>query len=123
MDFISIASWGAVGCSTRYILNIVLPKTGGLIPHDTLVANLVGSFLLGLAFTYFDSKSLLHTSMAKGVLIGFCGGLTTFSTFSSQLLSLIQTNNFKQLALYLTLSVILSVLLVFLGKKSYFLLS
>jgi CrcB protein len=60
------------------------------IPPGTLVANLVGGYLVGLAIAFFATYSAVAPEWRLLVITGFCGGLTTFSTFSAEIVTLLQ---------------------------------
>ncbi len=79
---IMVAFGGAVGALTRWAL-IEIADGPNAWPAETFVANLVGCALLGYVVTRFRPK--LHTSLVIGVTTGFCGALTTFSTFALEL--------------------------------------
>ena len=111
-----IAAGSAIGGVSRYLLGGFLQRqTGGTFPIGTLVINLSGSFLLGLILRYAVETPTL-TPEARGFLtVGFCGGYTTFSTFSYETVALMEDGQWPRAALYVALSVGLSVLAVFLG--------
>ena len=67
-------------------LNTLLPG----MPPGTLVANIVGGYIIGLAVAYFAQTPALSPEWRLFVITGFCGGLTTFSTFSAEVVSLLQ---------------------------------
>lgn len=60
------------------------------IPPGTLVSNLVGGYVVGIAIAFFATFSALAPEWRLLVITGFCGGLTTFSTFSAELVTLLQ---------------------------------
>jgi CrcB protein len=60
------------------------------VPPGTLAANLIGGYIIGMAVAFFASFSGLAPEWRLFVITGFCGGLTTFSTFSSELVTLLQ---------------------------------
>ena len=80
----------------------------------TFVVNMIGCFLIGVLTSYFIKVD----NYLKFLLItGFCGGFTTFSTFSAENYSLWQEGNYEVLILYIALSVIVGVGAVFLGLQ------
>jgi CrcB protein len=60
------------------------------VPPGTLVANLFGAYVIGLAIAFFATVSALAPEWRLFVITGFCGGLTTFSTFSAEIVTLLQ---------------------------------
>jgi CrcB protein len=84
----------------------------------TFLVNIVGSFLIGLIFGLaIRENSVINDQWRIVVATGFCGGFTTFSAFSYEMLQLIQRNHYSQFLLYTLLSLIIGVLLVFAGLK------
>ncbi len=78
-----IGSMAAVG--VRHELNSVFPA----LPFGTLAANLVGCYLIGIAAEYFFHNTTLSPEVWLFVITGFLGGLTTFSTFSAETVTLL----------------------------------
>ncbi len=108
-----IVSFGAgLGGAFRYWLsNLVYKYTFFTFPIGTLTVNFLGSFFLGFVIFYLDEKELISANVKLFLTIGFCGGFTTFSTFSLETLNLFRD---AQYILGLT-NIILSVLLCLLG--------
>ncbi|WHY98981.1 fluoride efflux transporter FluC [Peribacillus simplex] len=79
---------GAVGAILRYC--VILTAGHSFFPFGTLLINIVGSFLLGMINGYFASKKKSLVFLALGS--GFCGGFTTMSTFSQEVVNLLQTS-------------------------------
>ncbi|MCM3672794.1 CrcB family protein [Peribacillus simplex] len=80
---------GAAGAILRYC--VILTAAGhSFFPFGTLLINIVGSFLLGMINGYFASKKKSLVFLALGS--GFCGGFTTMSTFSQEVVNLLQTS-------------------------------
>lgn len=80
----TLGAWLRWGLSTW--LNPRLPQ----FPLGTLAANLIGGYLVGLAIAFFATYSALAPEWRLLVITGFCGGLTTFSTFSAEIVTLLQ---------------------------------
>ena len=111
-----IAAGSAIGGVSRYLLGGFLQRqTGGTFPIGTLVINVSGSFLLGLILRYAVETTTLTPEARAFLTIGFCGGYTTFSTFSYETVALMEDGQWPRAALYVALSVSLSVLAAFLG--------
>ena len=86
----AIALGAALGAVLRWQLGIRLNSLFPTVPPGTLAANLVGAYLIGLAIAFFSSFSALSPEWRLLIITGFCGGLTTFSTFSAELALLLQ---------------------------------
>lgn len=88
-SILAIAVGAAFGALLRWQLGIRLNALFPTIPPGTLVANLIGAYVIGLAIAFFASFSALSPEWRLLVITGFCGGLTTFSTFSAELVTLL----------------------------------
>jgi len=86
----AICLGGSVGSVLRWWLGTKLNGYFPTIPPGTLAANLIGGYLVGLAIAFFASFSALAPEWRLFVITGFCGGLTTFSTFSAETVTLLQ---------------------------------
>ena len=80
---------GAIGSALRWIVGLWLNPMFPTLPLGTLAANLVGGFIIGGAIGVFDQFQSLPPEMRLFVITGFCGGLTTFSTFSAETVTLL----------------------------------
>ena len=89
-SILAIAVGAAFGALLRWQLGIRLNAVFPTIPPGTLVANLIGAYVIGLAIAFFASFSAISPEWRLLVITGFCGGLTTFSTFSAELTALLQ---------------------------------
>ncbi|MCB1968438.1 fluoride efflux transporter CrcB [Accumulibacter sp.] len=87
---LAISIGAALGAVLRWQLGIRLNSLFPTVPPGTLAANLVGAYLIGLAIAFFSSFSALSPEWRLLIITGFCGGLTTFSTFSAELALLLQ---------------------------------
>lgn len=80
----------SVGALLRWWLGSQLNGLLPSVPPGTLVANLLGSYVVGLAIAFFATHPAIPPEWRLLVITGFCGGLTTFSTFSAELVTLLQ---------------------------------
>ncbi|MCC7151475.1 MAG: fluoride efflux transporter CrcB [Rubrivivax sp.] len=81
---------GALGALLRYGLGSLLNALSPTLPPGTLVANLLGGYLVGVAVVFFTQHGQLPPEWRLLVITGFLGGLTTFSTFSAEVMHLLQ---------------------------------
>jgi CrcB protein len=87
---LAICVGASLGALLRWWLGLVLNGLFPSIPPGTLAANLVGGYLVGLAIAFFATYTAIAPEWRLLVITGFCGGLTTFSTFSAELVGLLQ---------------------------------
>ncbi len=112
-EFLIVGAGGAAGSMVRYLLSghLLSGYTLGGFPTGTFVVNVVGSFLIGLFTGWIgDSPWLLRL-----LTVGFCGGFTTFSTFSADTLRLMRHGDWTPALLYIALSILLCVVCVAAG--------
>jgi len=112
--YLLVALGGALGTAGRYWLSGVIAQLiGETFPWGTLLINVTGSFIIGFfaVLTGPDGRIFLGSSTRQFVMIGMCGGYTTFSSFSLQTLNLINDGE----AYYASLNIFLSVILCLLG--------
>lgn len=88
---VAVISLGAsLGALLRWRLGLALNSYLPAIPPGTLAANLIGGYVVGLAVAFFATFSALTPEWRLLVITGFCGGLTTFSTFSAEVTTVLQ---------------------------------
>ncbi len=93
--FLIVMLGAGFGGGFRYLVaNFVQKATNPFFPFGTLAVNFLGSFILGILIFAFDDKELLSANMKLLIGVGFCGGFTTFSTFSFETFSLIKNTQF-----------------------------
>jgi CrcB protein len=88
--FAAVAIGGALGCLLRWYLAMFLNRYFPAIPPGTLAANLIGCYIIGVAIAFFALAPSIAPEWRLFVTSGFCGGLTTFSTFSVEVVTLLQ---------------------------------
>lgn len=112
MDYLFVALGGALGATLRYAISQIPYKSA--FPILTLITNLIGAFLIGIITGIAVNKNL-----SKNVILflktGFCGGFTTFSTFSLEAFTLIKNQQIALAVIYMVLSLILCLIGVFGG--------
>jgi len=87
---LAISLGAALGALMRWQLGIRLNGFLPGMPPGTLAANMIGGFIIGLAIAYFAQSPTLPPEWRLFIVTGFCGGLTTFSTFSAEVVTLLQ---------------------------------
>ena len=109
----------AFGASLRWIIGVKLNPLFPEIPPGTLIANLSGSYIIGIAIAYIATNPGLPAEWRLLIITGFCGSLTTFSTFSSEIIPLLQQGRLTYAAGSIALHVAGSILMTFLGITSW----
>jgi CrcB protein len=111
-----IALGSAIGGVSRYLLGgLVQRMLDTTFPAGTLLVNVTGSFLLGAIIRYALETPSLTPEVRAFLTIGVCGGYTTFSTFSYETMALLKDGEWARAGVYITASVILSLIATFLG--------
>lgn len=88
-SLVAVGTGAAIGAWLRWWLGVVLNPVFPTLPFGTLAANLIGGYLIGVAVTFFGQHASLPPEARLFVITGFLGGLTTFSTFSAEVVSLL----------------------------------
>ncbi len=86
----AISVGASLGALLRWWLGLMLNPYFPAVPPGTLAANLLGGYIVGVALAFFATYGAVAPEWRLLVITGFCGGLTTFSTFSAELVSLLQ---------------------------------
>lgn len=105
---------GGLGSSLRYLLSFYLNKAN-TIPYGTFVANVSGSFLIGLILGLVLKNNLFSPNTTLLLAVGFCGGYTTFSSFAYENYLFLKNDEFGLFALYTIGSIALGIAAVFAG--------
>ena len=87
---VAICVGASLGALLRWWLGAQLNSLFPTIPPGTLAANLVGGYIVGIAIAFFATYTAIPPEWRLLVITGFCGGLTTFSTFSAEIVTLMQ---------------------------------
>src|SRR5919199_478552 len=111
-----VAVGGAVGSMSRFLLGAyVQQRVGAAFPVGTLLVNVTGSLLLGFLLRYALATEAISPEVRALLTTGFCGGYTTFSTFSYETAALIEDGDYTRAAAYVVASVLVSLVGAFLG--------
>jgi fluoride exporter len=111
-----VAIGSALGGAARFLLSAAIQqKTGSSFPTGTLIVNVTGSFILGVVIRYALASPSFTPELRAFLTAGFCGGYTTFSTFSFEAAGLLESGEYRRAATYMVLSVGLALLGTFGG--------
>ena len=117
LQILSVGLGGFIGAILRYAISgWTYRLLGERLPYGTLVVNIIGSFILGLFLVLANERFVVSDAMRGFLAIGMMGALTTFSTFSYETLSLLQSSLFLKAGLNIFLNVICTLLAVWAGS-------
>ena len=116
LKYFLVAIGAALGGTLRYWVGGVTQKLLPFgFPYGTLVVNVLGSFILGFLIYYFDARQMLSPGVRVMLAVGFCGGFTTFSSFSFETMNLFRDSEYFLGLLNVGLNIFLTLLAVFLA--------
>ena len=115
LSFVAIGSGAACGAWLRWALSTLINAVYPPMPLGTLVANLAGSFLMGMALVLLIERGAFPQELRYAITTGFLASFTTMSTFSAETMSLITRAEWVIAALHVILHVGGSVLMIFIG--------
>jgi fluoride exporter len=118
LSYMWVAIGGALGTTARFWLSgVVARSVGETFPWGTLTINVTGSFVIGFfgALTGPDGRLFVGSTARRFVMIGICGGYTTFSSFSLQTLNLMNDGEWFRAGANMGLSVLLCMIAVWVG--------
>lgn len=118
LSLLSIALGSVIGAWLRWGISLRFNNVFENIPFGTVIVNLTGAFIIGLAVSFF-SNSAISPNYKLFVVTGFCGALTTFSTFSVEIVALLQASKFEYAISTIAIHVIGSLIFTVLGILSY----
>lgn len=118
-QFLAVGMGAAIGAWLRWGLAVALNPVAARLPLGTLAANLLGGFLVGVAAAHFVAKPGLAAEWRLFVVTGLLGGLTTFSTFSAEVVMLLQNEDWAAAVWVATLHLLGSLALTAVGFATY----
>ena len=105
MDAVWIGIGGALGANARYLVGrLAVERFGGGFPYGTLVVNLTGCLLIGVAMAVLSERGITNQTWRLLLVVGILGGYTTFSSFAYESVTLLEQGRIARLATYLLLS-------------------
>ena len=110
-----VAVGSAVGGASRFALSSFIQQRAGTFPMGTLIINITGSLILGFVMRYALGSTSVSAEARALLTTGFCGGYTTFSTFSYETIALMEDGDYRRAAMYVVASVVVSLAATFLG--------
>jgi CrcB protein len=118
-NLLLIGAGGFLGSVARYLLSRLNLHLDWLsIPWGTLLVNVLGSLLIGFLIGISEKSQVLTLEMRMFLMVGLCGGFTTFSSFTGENLMLMRNGQFLPLFLYTGLSILLGFTAVYFGYIS-----
>ncbi len=112
-----VGAGGFLGSALRFLISRwTIIHFESSFPLGTLIVNILGSLLLGIILGLSEKSTLLHAEVTLLLTVGFCGGFTTFSTFSLEGLQLIEAKQWLNFLTYAGLSFSLGLFSVFAGR-------
>ncbi len=119
MSWFAVGMGAVIGAWLRWGLGMLMNHVHQHIPLGTLVANLAGGYVIGLAMAFFSTHNDISPEWRLFVVTGFLGGLTTFSTFSAETVQMLQRGEYVWACLQVVLHVAGAILLCMTGFASY----
>jgi len=111
-----IALFGLLGVLSRYFVFLRIEKLLNTpFPYGTFLINLIGSFLIGVVYILGIERALISEDIRIGIIVGFLGGFTTFSTYSLDVIRLIEKGEVLTAIVYASLSPIVGIGSAFFG--------
>lgn len=116
---LAVGGGAALGAWLRWWLSVLLNPIVAGLPLGTLTANLVGGYLIGVAFAAFSHFEALSPEIRLFIVTGFLGGLTTFSSFSAEAATLLGRQQYAWTAALIAAHVVGSIAMTFVGIASF----
>ena len=114
-DFILVGIGSGIGGICRYLMSVIIGHAHNGFPWGTFTANIAGCLFIGILWGVTNRYPNMSQAFTLMLMVGFCGGFTTFSTFSKEGLAMLQSNNYILFLIYTLGSVTLGLMAVGLG--------
>lgn len=115
---IAIAIGAVLGALARWRLGLWLNQSAAVLPWGTLAANWIGAYIVGVAVVFFQSQTQIDPVWRLAVITGFLGALTTFSTFSAEVIGMLQHGRFALAVGTSALHLLGSLVLTWIGMRT-----
>jgi CrcB protein len=119
LGFVAVGIGAALGAWLRWFFSVLWNALNPALPYGTLAANLAGGYLIGIAVGFFAANVQLSPEWRLFAVTGFLGGLTTFSTFSSEVVANLLAGDYRWAVLHLVVHLGGSLLLTVAGLWTY----
>lgn len=114
-DLLLVGAGSFIGGAARYAVSLLVRAGAGGFPWGTFAVNILGCLLIGLLWGFTSRCTNMSSGLMLFLTAGFCGGFTTFSTFSKESLALLQSGSYSTFVLYAVGSVVFGIACVALG--------
>ena len=114
-NIIAVGAGSFIGGIARHLVSLAMKGISKGFPWATLLVNLSGCLIIGLLWGFLSRNAYESTSWGLFLTVGLCGGFTTFSTFSKEALTMLQTGQIGGFASYIALSILAGIALVAIG--------
>ena len=114
-NIIAVGAGSFIGGIARYLVSLAMKGISKGFPWATVLVNLLGCLIIGLLWGFLSRNASESTSWGLFLTVGLCGGFTTFSTFSKEALTMLQTGQIWGFVSYITLSILAGIALVAIG--------
>lgn len=111
-NILAVGAGSFIGGTARYLVSLAFKGIGKGLPWATLAVNLAGCFIIGVLWGVLSRNATEGNYWGLFLTVGFCGSFTTFSTFSKEILMMLQSGQIWGFAAYIASSVIAGVALV-----------
>lgn len=119
-NILAVGLGGLLGSIARYLISHYFTQSNnGQFPWATTLVNIIGSIIIGILFAYFEKGINVSNEVKLLLTVGFCGGFTTFSTFSLEFIKLLESGNLYTAGIYLLLNVFFSISLCLIAYKIF----
>ena len=118
-SILAISLGASLGALLRWFLSLRLNHTLPSLPMGTLASNLIGGYVVGLCVAYFAARPDISPEARLFAITGFCGGLTTFSTFSAEVVEMLQRGDLGASSLVIVAHVAGSLCMTLLGLATW----
>ena len=116
MTLLYVGIFGLLGVFSRYFIGIIFKKIFNTsFPYDTFIINILGAFLIGIVYVLGSEKNQISPELRAGIMIGFLGGFTTFSSYCLDAIKMFENLKYIQGFLYISLSPIIGTFAAILG--------